>query len=154
MLDLDGFKAVNDSFGHKVGDELLKQVGRVIRGQLRDYDFLARYGGDEFVALIPETTDEDVADLCSRIEKAVCTFTLPVGDFMASVGVSLGSSGYPDDGDTFDKMVAAADMAMYNCKISRRQPVIIDGVEVVAPPEESLIVELDESHVVISGQVN
>lgn len=161
MLDLDGFKAVNDNFGHKVGDELLKQVGRVIRGQLRDYDFLARYGGDEFVALIPETTAEDVADLCGRIENAVCTFKLPVGDSTASVGVSLGSSGFPHDGESFDKMVAAADMAMYHCKTSRRRPVIIEGVEVlpsieepVPSVEESLIVELDESHVVISGHVN
>jgi len=55
MLDLDGFKAVNDCFGHKVGDEMLKEIGQVIGEQLRDYDFLARYGGDEFVALIPET---------------------------------------------------------------------------------------------------
>ncbi|MEO7539935.1 MAG: HD domain-containing phosphohydrolase, partial [Pyrinomonadaceae bacterium] len=56
MLDLDGFKSVNDSFGHKVGDDILTEVGKVIRGELRDYDFLARYGGDEFVALIPDTS--------------------------------------------------------------------------------------------------
>ena len=52
VLDLDGFKAVNDTFGHKVGDRMLKEISRVIGGELRDYDFLARYGGDEFVAII------------------------------------------------------------------------------------------------------
>src|SRR5205814_1504578 len=89
MLDLDGFKAVNDSFGHKVGDELLKEIGRVIRGQLRDYDFLARYGGDEFVALIPEANPADVLDLCDRIERAVAEFALYVDKTnFASVGVS------------------------------------------------------------------
>lgn len=155
MLDLDGFKAVNDSFGHKVGDDLLKQIGRVIRGQLRDYDFLARYGGDEFVALIPETTAEDVADLCSRIENAVSTFRLPTADGKsASVGVSLGSSDYPHNGETFDKMVAAADKAMYDRKARRRRTPITRDAEVSVPIEDSLIVELDESHVVFSASVN
>ena len=78
MLDLDGFKMVNDSFGHKVGDDVLREIGKVIRGQLRDYDFLARYGGDEFVALIPDTSHADVMDLCNRIEKAVSEFKLMV----------------------------------------------------------------------------
>jgi diguanylate cyclase (GGDEF)-like protein/putative nucleotidyltransferase with HDIG domain len=155
MLDLDGFKAVNDSFGHKVGDELLLQIGRVIRGQLRDYDFLARYGGDEFVALIPETTAEDVADLCGRIEKAVSTFRLPLGDGnTASVGVSLGSSGYPNNGESFDTMVAAADKAMYEKKMRRRRASTPRGPGAPEPLEDSLIVELDESHVVLSTSIN
>ena len=114
MLDLDGFKAVNDSFGHKVGDEMLCHIARVIREQLRDYDFLARYGGDEFVALVPETMPVDVADLCSRIENAVRGFSLNVSENKyASVGVSLGASGYPCDGETFDQLIEAADRAMY-----------------------------------------
>ena len=53
MLDLDDFKIVNDSFGHKIGDRMLREVAALIQSQLREYDFLARYGGDEFVALIP-----------------------------------------------------------------------------------------------------
>ena len=62
MLDLDGFKKVNDTFGHKVGDRLLKEVSKVMRGQLREYDFLARYAGDEFVAIIPDTSNEAMAE--------------------------------------------------------------------------------------------
>jgi diguanylate cyclase (GGDEF)-like protein/putative nucleotidyltransferase with HDIG domain len=121
MLDLDGFKKVNDSFGHKVGDRLLAEIGQVIRGQLRDYDFLARYGGDEFVALVPEMSTEDVVDLCGRIERAVGAYRLEVReDAYAQVGVSLGAAGYPADGETFDQMIVAADKAMYERKVLRK----------------------------------
>lgn len=168
MLDLDGFKAVNDSFGHKTGDDVLREIGKVIRGQLRDYDFLARYGGDEFVALIPDTSHDDVLDLCGRIEKAVGDFKLPVeGDKHASVGVSLGSAGYPAQGETFNQMIISADKAMYERKSRRKMidphkhPAPVPQPTVEASPNDdapvdadTFIVELDESHVVISGAVN
>lgn len=171
MLDLDGFKTVNDSFGHKVGDDMLKAIGNVIRGQLRDYDFLARYGGDEFVALIPETNAEDVIDLCHRIEKAVSEFSLPVDKKRAaSVGVSLGASGYPNNGETFDQMIAAADRAMYDRKASRKRYALTHNVGHAFRPtdtrrgivntdqaddtlNDSLIVELDETHVISSSAI-
>jgi diguanylate cyclase (GGDEF)-like protein len=164
MLDLDGFKAVNDSFGHKVGDHLLRGVGKVIREQLRDYDFLARYGGDEFVILVPDTSLEDVADLCTRIEKGVSDYKLKAeGDKFASVGVSIGSSSYPASGETFDQMIIAADKAMYRRKTRRRQDptrFAISGINL--PPEitarvvenDGLIVELDDSHVIATGSIN
>lgn len=161
MLDLDGFKAVNDSYGHKAGDEMLREISNVIREQLREYDFLARYGGDEFVALVPETGSGDVADLCDRIEKAVCAFKLDVGDGKtASVGVSLGASGYPQAGETFDQMIVAADKVMYERKVSRKRFALTNNVEKVlrdfdrhesptsdGQPNDSLIVELNESHI-------
>lgn len=163
MLDLDGFKAVNDTFGHKVGDELLREVGQVILGQLRDYDFLARYGGDEFVAIVPNTESEDVADLCDRIERAVSDFRLPVGSKGdARVGVSLGSAGYPQSGATFDQIVVAADKAMYTRKISRKRLLAITNAGArptnATEPDKissgNLIVELDESHVLASRSIN
>lgn len=177
VLDLDRFKAVNDTFGHKVGDTMLTEIGKVILGQLRDYDFLSRYGGDEFVALIPEAALEDVADLCGRIEKAVSDFHLPVDDDkFASVGVSLGAAGYPESGQTFDEMIVAADKAMYirksarklNQAISRRSPtaplsemlgqISLDSVSgedlVEMPSNEGFIVELDDSHIIASAAIN
>ncbi len=163
MLDLDGFKAVNDSFGHKVGDQMLVEIGQVILGQLRDYDFLARYGGDEFVALVPETSAQDVTDLCDRIEKAVSSFSLNFeNDTCASVGVSLGGSDYPRDGETFDQMVVAADKAMYERKTSRKLTAALSNKRSTTPtnpdsPEvlnDSFIVELDESHVLSSLAIN
>ncbi|MDQ3802111.1 MAG: diguanylate cyclase, partial [Acidobacteriota bacterium] len=110
MLDLDGFKSVNDTFGHKTGDVLLREISKVMRGQLRDYDFLARYAGDEFVVIVPEMSNEGVRELCQRMEKAVCDFVLPVGDGrFAQVGVSLGAAAYPRAGETLDQLIIAAD---------------------------------------------
>lgn len=159
MLDLDGFKAVNDTYGHKAGDMLLKEISRVMLGQLRDYDFLARYAGDEFVAIIPETGETDIKELCERIEKSVAEFQLPVGDGkFANVGVSLGSACYPKSGETLDQVIISADKAMYSVKATRKK----DAKERSAPlmpeqaiqlAEEAIIFELDESHI-ISSAVN
>lgn len=122
MLDLDGFKAVNDTFGHKVGDKFLKEISKVMRGQLRDYDFLARYAGDEFVAIIPETDNRSIKELCQRIEKAVQNFLLPIGDGrFARVGISIGAASYPNNGEMLDQILISADKAMYAAKSIRKQ---------------------------------
>ncbi len=154
MLDLDGFKAVNDTFGHKVGDALLREVSKVMRGQLRDYDFLARYAGDEFVAIVPETDDEGIRELCQRMEKAVSEFALPVGDGeFARVGVSLGAACFPRHGESLDQIVITADKAMYVSKALRKQrqkqPVSAASDKNFA--ENNYVVELDESHIVSSA---
>ncbi len=121
MLDLDGFKAVNDTFGHKAGDKVLKGVSKAMSEQLREYDFLARYAGDEFVAIIPETDAKEVQELCQRLEKAVLGFKLQISeDKYARVGVSLGAASYPKAGTTFDQVVIAADKAMYEVKSARK----------------------------------
>jgi diguanylate cyclase (GGDEF)-like protein/putative nucleotidyltransferase with HDIG domain len=169
MLDLDGFKAVNDTYGHKTGDIMLKEIGKIIRSQLRDYDFLARYAGDEFVAIVPDAKPEDVTDLCRRIEVAVTNFSLPTDSGeMARVGVSLGSSGYPKNGDTFDEIIVAADKAMYADKSNRKrlsggaatpesasatamEIIPLEELETHIIPAEGCIVELDETHIVSSA---
>jgi diguanylate cyclase (GGDEF)-like protein len=122
MLDLDGFKAVNDTFGHKAGDRLLRELSKAMRAQLRDYDFLARYAGDEFVAIIPETEDVSVEELCQRMERAVDDFVLPIGDGrFARVGISIGAASYPNGGATLDQIIISADKAMYGVKSLRKQ---------------------------------
>lgn len=181
MLDLDGFKAVNDTFGHKVGDKLLKGVSKAMLEQLREYDFLARYAGDEFVAIIPEADREVVQELCQRLENAVLDFKLPVGeDNFARVGVSLGAASYPQNGDNFDQVVIAADKAMYAVKAIRKQKqkekeeaefsaTVLSSVHNLTEEdlvhnltendfvselnEENYIVEVDESHI-ISNAIN
>jgi diguanylate cyclase (GGDEF)-like protein/putative nucleotidyltransferase with HDIG domain len=181
VLDLDGFKAVNDTFGHKTGDTMLKEISGVISGQLREYDFLARYGGDEFVAVIPETHGEDVFELCRRIETAVNEFILPVGDDnFARVGVSIGSASYPNNGESFDQLIISADKAMYTTKAFHKKKrddaqddslqqwnresdelaggafePLVNGFEMIVPVgDDGLIVELDETHIIASAAVN
>jgi diguanylate cyclase (GGDEF)-like protein/putative nucleotidyltransferase with HDIG domain len=164
MLDLDGFKQVNDSFGHKAGDKMLLEIGRVIKGQLREYDFLARYAGDEFVALIPDTSVEDIYDLCRRIENAVSDFELFVGDEAAQVGVSIGWSTYPFSGQAFDQLLITADKEMYSTKSRRRmlgsrasrmipkpsKPLEFDMPIAVDVDEIETIVELEEEHIYVA----
>jgi diguanylate cyclase (GGDEF)-like protein len=121
MLDLDEFKNVNDTFGHKVGDKMLREVAHIISGQLREYDFLARYGGDEFVALVQEVVGSQVDELCLRIETAVSKFSLMVGrNRYARVGISVGTATFGIDGETLDQLVVSADEKMYRMKSSHR----------------------------------
>src|SRR5829696_1798384 len=121
MLDLDEFKNVNDTYGHKAGDKMLREVAHLIASQLREYDFLARSGGDEFVALVQEVVGSQVEDLCMRIESAVSKFSLPLGrNRSARVGISVGTATFGVDGDTLDQLVVAADKEMYRMKSSHR----------------------------------
>ena len=132
MLDLDEFKNVNDTYGHKTGDKVLREVAHLVEGQLREYDFLARYGGDEFVALVQEVVGAQVEELCARIEGAVSKFSLAIGrNRFARVGISVGTATFGIDGETLDQLVIAADNEMYRVKSSHRssriatdQPVI------------------------------
>lgn len=121
MLDLDEFKNVNDSYGHKLGDKMLREVASLIQSQLREYDFLSRYAGDEFVALVQEVVGVQVEELCMRIENVVSKFSLPVGrNQQARVGISIGTATFGADGDTLDQLLNAADDKMYRMKSSHR----------------------------------
>jgi len=140
MLDLDEFKNVNDSYGHKTGDKMLREVAHLIEGQLREYDFLARYGGDEFVALVQEVVGAQVEELCARIETAVSKFSLPIGrNRAARVGISVGTATFGLDGETLDHLVVAADNEMYRVKSSHRSSRIATDQPVinVDPPNSS-----------------
>jgi diguanylate cyclase (GGDEF)-like protein len=173
VLDLDGFKNVNDTHGHKVGDRMLKEIGLIVKSQLREYDFLSRYGGDEFVAIVPDTDSTDVMELARRIEEAVNAFSLVVAEnVVANVGVSVGTACYPIHGETFDQVINSADKAMYLTKGFHRKRAAAENGErlsrpVVMMPEEisefatvkgvtneGLILEVDETHIVTSSAVN
>jgi diguanylate cyclase (GGDEF)-like protein/putative nucleotidyltransferase with HDIG domain len=121
MLDLDDFKIVNDTYGHKAGDKMLREMGRIIQAQLREYDFLARYAGDEFVAIVQELVDTQVDELRHRIETAVSEFTLQIrGGGTARVGISIGTATFGVEGETLDQLLVAADQAMYRAKSLHR----------------------------------
>jgi diguanylate cyclase (GGDEF)-like protein len=140
MLDLDDFKLVNDTFGHKVGDRMLREMGEIIQTQLREYDFLARYAGDEFVAIVQELVGNQVEDLKSRIESSVSEFSLHVrGNGDARVGISVGTATFGLDGETLDQLLVSADQAMYRVK-SDHKLARISPEHATTPP---LIVELE-----------
>jgi diguanylate cyclase (GGDEF)-like protein/putative nucleotidyltransferase with HDIG domain len=140
MLDLDDFKLVNDTFGHKVGDKMLREMGRIIQGQLREYDFLARYAGDEFVAILQELVGNQVEDLRHRIETAVSDFSLHVrGRGQARVGISVGTATYGVDGETLDQLLVAADQAMYRDKSAHK----LEKISNQAAVQSERVVELE-----------
>ena len=121
MLDLDDFKIVNDTFGHKIGDKMLREVATIVHAQLREYDFFARYAGDEFVAIVQDLSREQVEELCERIEKAVGAFSLHIrGDMRTRVGISAGAAVYGADGETLDQLLILADQAMYAVKSAHK----------------------------------
>ena len=121
MLDLDDFKLVNDTFGHKLGDRMLREVAALVHAQLREYDFLARYAGDEFVAIVPDLAGPQVDELRERIERVVSDFSINVrAQGKARVGISVGASIYGVHGETLDQLLVAADQAMYRAKSTHK----------------------------------
>ena len=139
MLDLDDFKLVNDTFGHKIGDRMLREVATLIQGQLREYDFLARYAGDEFVALLPDLTRKQVEEMCGRIERVVSSFSLHVrAETSARVGISVGASAFGLDGETLDQLLIAADQAMYRAKSAHKTATPILSVAINVPHKDEV----------------
>jgi diguanylate cyclase (GGDEF)-like protein/putative nucleotidyltransferase with HDIG domain len=122
MMDLDGFKTVNDRLGHQAGDHLLKELSTLLLGQIRSSDFIARYAGDEFVAVLQAGVDE-VKEVVQRIQKAVDHHDFGFGLSKLFIGVSVGWACFGEDGDTLDELLLAADRAMYADKSKRKSMV-------------------------------
>lgn len=120
MIDSDDLKPVNDRHGHQVGNQLLQKIARSINNELRHTDIAARYGGDEFIVLLPETPLKGALDVSERIRRAVAdtAFESDSGRFHSSV--SIGVAAYPEHGRTLDAIIARADQAMYHAKKSGR----------------------------------
>lgn len=122
-LDLDGFKPVNDRFGHQAGDQVLQTIAQRFSASIRDCDLLSRLGGDEFVVLLP------VADGLSALEvvgwKLVEASRRPFPDLDPGIAISasVGIARFPDHGEHAEQLIAAADAAMYRAKRSRSEPV-------------------------------
>jgi diguanylate cyclase (GGDEF)-like protein len=129
LLDLDHFKYINDRLGHPVGDQVLANVGSVLRGALRTGDFAGRNGGEEFAVLLPDTGFGSGFEIAERIRLSVGDITLPGVD--VSVTVSLGIAGYPDHASTPERLERLADAALYVAKRQGR-----NRTEVADPTQE------------------
>jgi diguanylate cyclase (GGDEF)-like protein/putative nucleotidyltransferase with HDIG domain len=120
-MDVDDFKAVNDAYGHAIGDRLLASVAAVIKNQLRQMDILARYAGDEFVAIMPMASGQMAKMIAERIRTAVEThkFTVRTGRTV-EVGISIGIACFPEDGETSEQILTKADRNMHQDKHTRK----------------------------------
>ncbi|MGI9641913.1 MAG: putative bifunctional diguanylate cyclase/phosphodiesterase [Acidimicrobiia bacterium] len=120
FLDIDGFKGINDTFGHDVGDELLRQIAARLVACLRESDSVARLGGDEFTVILEGGKRvEDAGQVASKILRSIAT-PFVVADRELSVTTSIGIAVYPVDGDTSEDLVKGADTAMYQAKAAGR----------------------------------
>jgi len=116
MIDLDNLKAVNDSYGHEAGNRLLRHTANALRAELRYTDVPARYGGDEFIVLLPETPSKGALEVAERIRKAVADRPLDMDAGKIASSVSIGVACFPDDGRTLDALATRADRALYEAK--------------------------------------
>ena len=117
FLDLDGFKLVNDTFGHNIGDELLRTIASRLLVLVRESDIVARLGGDEFIFVVDNTTQkEEVLELAERIISSIKD-PIEINGHHLQVGSSIGISMFPDDGGTSKELIEKADQAMYKSKV-------------------------------------
>jgi diguanylate cyclase (GGDEF)-like protein len=130
--DLDHFKQINDQRGHAVGDQVLANVGAVLRNVLRSQDFAARNGGEEFAVLLPDTDIGSALAIAERIRAAIADISLPGSD--VAVTISIGVSGFPDHASALDRLERLADAALYLAKrLGRNRVELAEPLAVSAP---------------------
>jgi diguanylate cyclase (GGDEF)-like protein len=128
MMDIDLFKSVNDTYGHLAGDTVLRDVALSLRSQLRSYDFIGRYGGEEFLALLPGCDQETSAEIARRMCQTVAGHPVQVGDVEVPVTVSIGLSSTAEVGFDPDALITAADSGLYRAKAGGRNQVIAAAI--------------------------
>jgi len=127
IIDVDFFKRINDTYGHPQGDELLRQLGELLRQHARRVDICCRYGGDEFTIVMPETIKAEAAMVAGRIRQAVEAKMFALEQKLVNITVSIGVAGYPQDVTEKSALVKAADVALYAAKQDGRNNVKLAG---------------------------
>lgn len=127
IIDVDNFKRVNDTYGHPAGDELLRRVGVLLRQQARKNDVCCRYGGDEFIVVMPESIKSEAAVVAGRIRKAIEDMTFVFDNSQIQATVSIGVASYPQDVTSKQALIKAADTALYAAKQDGRNALRVFG---------------------------
>ena len=140
FLDLDHFKNVNDTLGHRIGDELLMEVARRMKGVVREEDMVSRQGGDEFVVVLPGSAAEAAAVVAEKLLEAIARH-YQIEQYELVVTPSIGISLYPDHGEDFDALFKCADIAMYRAKRDGRNTYRFFTAEMQAHSTRSLQME-------------
>jgi len=123
FLDIDHFKDINDQFGHQVGDEILKEIGSTLITGLRAGDFACRYGGEEFIMVLPGMPKEKAKIIAERIQVRIRNLEIPKLKDQAKVSISIGVAVYPQDATVIDELILLADQALYFAKLKGRNRV-------------------------------
>jgi diguanylate cyclase (GGDEF)-like protein len=126
MADLDYLREINNTHGHLAGDAVLTGVAKIFRQQLREYDVPARFGGEEFSILLPETRVGEALEIAERIRRAVAAaeFRVTTSDEPIRATVSMGVAAFPRDGSDANELVHQADLAVYRAKVGGRNRVV------------------------------
>jgi diguanylate cyclase (GGDEF)-like protein len=127
-FDVDHFKQFNDAYGHEAGDVVLQKIGATVKKVLRGEDVACRYGGEEFLVILADSTVEVGSERAETLREQVKSLTIKFGSqFVGPITVSLGVAGYPTDGSTPGAILAAADAALYQAKAAGRDCVVVAG---------------------------
>jgi len=127
MGDLDHFKAVNDQYGHQAGDEVLRVFGGLMKQQARASDIYCRYGGEEFLLILPKMPEASAIERAEQLRAAMAAAPVICGACAIAMTASFGVATYPRDGRTGDELIAAADGALYAAKAAGRNRVNVSS---------------------------
>lgn len=125
MMDIDHFKLVNDKFGHRTGDEVIAAMGKLLHGKTRESDCVCRYGGDEFLLVMPDMSQEHALQRADDWREGIKALVFEVNDQKIQITISIGISTFPDNGRDIDRLLKAADDAMYQAKDKGRDQTVV-----------------------------
>ncbi|OIQ80891.1 putative diguanylate cyclase AdrA [mine drainage metagenome] len=128
MIDIDQFKRINDTYGHQAGDEMLRRLGAILGSMARAEDVACRYGGEEFLMLLPKMPLGVALERAEKLRTDFCTLTVPFGEFRLKTTLSIGIAIYPGHGKSADALIQCADRAMYRAKHEGRNRVEVEAV--------------------------
>ena len=134
FIDLDSFKRVNDSYGHLVGDDVLRSAAEIMSGAVREYDHVGRFGGEEFLVVLPNCDAGMAREVAERVRQRIGDEPIVVAPIRVKVTASIGVAQW-HTGQDFRDLIHRADQAMYRAKNNWRNRVVVDGADEGTPSE-------------------